>query len=199
MFGLSKLGIGRKSSDTQTQPKEGDKKSSGSPSGKTSRHSHAAPSGMPPPRGQSGANASDQGARPRTRIGGESSSARPLSVKEQRHQQLMAEAAAQGGVYAQGGYTPKPKTEKPPAHTPSSSSGFTRQESFDPDMQTMMFNTPAEREFYQHMVNPGAQAQSGAAAETTPAAPERRTFGRSTQIQNTEYDASGRQAPSQRS
>lgn len=199
MFGLSKLGIGRKSSDTQTQPKEGDKKSSGSSSGKTSRHSHAAPSGMPPPRGQSGANASDQGARPRTRIGGESPSARPLSVREQRAQQFRAEVAAQGGVYAQGAYTPKPITEMPPASVSSPSPRTHGEDAFDPNSQAMMFNTPAEREFYQHIVNPGAQAQSGAAAETTPAAPERRTFGRSTQIQNTEYDASGRQAPSQRS
>ncbi|GKS94102.1 hypothetical protein [Acidovorax sp. SUPP2825] len=188
MFGLSKLGIGRKPSDAQAQPKDGDKKASGSSSEKTSRHSHSALSGMPASRAQSGATASEHGARPRTRIGGESSSARPLSVKEQRHQQLMAQAAAQGGVYAQGSYTPKPKTEKPPASVSSPSSSFTRQESFDPDMQTMMFDTPDAKEFYQHRVNPGAHAQSSASADAA-APPSGRVLGRSAPIQNRDYNA----------
>ncbi|GKT02251.1 hypothetical protein AVKW3434_22700 [Acidovorax sp. SUPP3434] len=188
MFGLSKLGIGRKSSDAQAQPKEGDKKASGSSSGKTSRHSQAALSGMPASRAQSGATASEQGARPRTRTGGESSSARPLSVKEQRHQQLMAEAARVGGMYAPGSYTPKPKTEMPPASVPFPSPRFERQDSFDPDFQTMMFDTPAAKEFYQHRVNPGEPAPSGASTEATAPA-SGRVLGRSGPIQNRDYDA----------
>ncbi|GKT24060.1 hypothetical protein [Acidovorax sp. SUPP3334] len=183
-----KLGIGRKSSDTQAHPKEGSGKSSGSSSGKTSRHSHAAPSGMPSSRAQSGVIASEQGARPRTRIDGEPSSDRPLSVKEQRHQQLMAQAAAMGGEYAPSSYTPKPKTERPTASVPSAPPRLERQDSFDPNLQTMMFDTPAAKEFYQHMVNPGANAQGGASAEAaTPASG--RTFGRSGPIQDRNYDA----------
>lgn len=184
-----KLGIGRsKSSDAQAHSKEGSGKSSGSSSGRTSRHSHDAPPGMPSSRAQSGAAASEQGARRRTQIGGDSSSGRPLSVKEQRHQQLMADAAMVGGLYAQSRYSPQPKTEKPPASVSSPSSSFTRQESFHPDMQTMMFNTPDAKEFYQHMVNPGAQAQGSASADAA-APPSGRVLGRSGPIQNRDYNA----------